>query len=254
MNKIIISGLLMALFILGQGCHSIKKVNKTPDKMSSSELLDYLNTHQNSVDWLYAKAKVSLNHPELSMSFSSTIKMENGQALWGNGKKIGFEAGRFLIQKDSVFVINRLDKSYLAEDLDYLKKNNLPDGLPAVQQLLLGNPVLSFDESYTVQKAPKGIKVSGKYQDVDVVYFYEMPSLVLQKVIFSQAEKKKKLELSLGEYALIDDKINFAYLRNISIQNGKERYGAEIKFTKVEIDVPQDIKFNIPKHYSKTSF
>ncbi|HHB52807.1 MAG TPA: DUF4292 domain-containing protein, partial [Saprospiraceae bacterium] len=123
-----------------------------------------------------------------------------------------------------------------------------------VQQLLLGNPILEFDGSYSVQKAPKGIKVIGKHQDVDVVYFYEMPSLVLQKVIFSQPDKKKKLELTLGEYALIDDKINFAYLRHISVQNGKERYGAEVKFTKVEIDVPQDIKFNIPKHYSKTSF
>ena len=222
--------------------------------MSSSELLNYLNTHQNSVDWFYAKAKINLDHPELSMSFSSTIKMEKDKKLWGNGKKIGFEAGRFLITEDSVFVINRLDKSYLAEGLDYLKKNNLPDGLPAVQQLLLGNPVLTFDESYNVQKTHKGIKVMGKYQNVDLTYFYKMPSLVLEKVIFFEMEKKKKLELTLGDYALIDDKINFPYLRNISIQNGNERYGAEIKFTKVEIDVPQDIRFDIPKHYSKTSF
>lgn len=246
--------LLLSLFLLGQSCNVGKKITKSPDKMSANELISYLNTHQNKVDWLYGKAKINLDHPDLSMSFSSTIKLENGKNLWANGKKIGFEAGRVLIREDSVFAINRLDKTYLAEGLDYLSKNNLPKGLPAVQQLLLGNPVLPMDESYSVEKTHNGIKISGQYKDVDLVYYYQMPALILDKVIFSQKEEKKKLEITLGEYAMIDDKVNFPYLRDISIQDGNQRYGAEVRFTKVEIDVPQEIKFKIPPHYSKISF
>lgn len=245
---------MVSVFLFGQGCDATKRIKKSPDKMSSSQLIKYINGHQNTVDWFYGKAKIKLDHPDLSMSFSSTIKMEADKSLWANGKKIGFEAGRALIREDSIFVINRLEKSYIAEGLDYLKKNSLPEGLPAVQHLLLGNPVLPLDESYIVQKTPKGINISGQYQDVDIVYHYAMPALRLEKATFTQPDKEKKLELLLDEYALIDDKINFPYLRTISIQNGKERFGAEVKFTKVEIDVPQEIKFNIPKHYSKASY
>ena len=246
--------LMLLIFVLGQGCHTGKRITKSPDKMSKNELISYLNTHQNKVDWLYGKAKINLNHPDLSMSFAATIKLENGKKIWANGKKLGFEAGRVLIREDSVFAINRLDKTYLAEGLDYLSKNNLPEGLPAVQQLLLGNPVLPLDETYTVEKTHKGIKISGKYQDIELSYYYQMPALILNKVVFFQKEKKKKLELTLGEYTMVDGKVNFPYLRDISIQDGTQRYGAEIRFTKVEIDVPQEIKFKIPRHYSKISF
>ena len=55
--------------------------------------------------------------------------------------------------------------------------------------------------------------------------------------------------MTMGEYALLDDKVNFPYLRDMKMRDGKEITTVQIKFTKVEIDVPQEFRFVVPSKY-----
>ncbi len=217
--------------------------------MSSQELISYLNSNQVVPEWFNGKAKISFDHPDLSMSFTSTMKMKKDSIFWANGKKLGLEAGRMLINQDSAFVIDRLNNDYIVEGLDYLERHNLPAGFNVLQQFVLGNPMVAMDAGFQVEKAPSGFHVFGKYEDMDIDYYFEKKSLVLEKVIVAQKEKKKKLELILGGYAMLDDKVNFPYLRDIKMRDGNEITTVQVKFTKVEIDVPQEFRFVVPAKY-----
>jgi hypothetical protein len=217
--------------------------------MSSEELISYLNNNQVLPEWFSGKARISFDHPELSMSFSSTIKMKKDSIFWANGKKLGLEAGRILVNQDSAFVIDRLNNDYIVEGLDYMERHNLPPGFNVLQQFVLGNPMVAMNAGFQVEKAPSGFHVFGKYKDMDIDYYFEKKSLLLEKVIITQKEKKKKLELSLGEYVMLDDKVNFPYLRDIKMRDGNEITTVQVKFTKVEIDVPQEFKFVVPAKY-----
>lgn len=240
------SVLILALL---QSCNINKNISKTPDKMNADELIGYLNASQHLPEWFNGKAKISFAHPDLSMSFTSTIKLRKDSIFWANGKKLGLEAGRVLINQDSAFVLDRLNGDYMVEGLDYMERHNLPGDFNALQQFVFGNPLIAMDAGFQVEKAPNGFHIYGKYQDMDVDYYFDKKTLVLEKVILEQKAQKKKLELLLGEYAMLDDKVNFPYLRNIKMRDGKELTTVEINFTKVEIDVPQEFRFSVPSRY-----
>ncbi len=240
---------ILLIFALLQSCDTTRKLGKTPDKMAEDELLAFFNGNFITPDWFNGKAKISFDHPELSMSFSSTIKMRKDSIFWANGKKLGLEAGRILVNQDSAFVLDRLNNDYIVEGLDYMERHNLPGDFNALQQFVLGNPLMPMDGSFQVEKAPNAYHVFGKHMDIDIDYYFDKKSLLLQKVIVEQEKENKKLEMTLEEYAMLDDKVNFPYLRNMKMKDGKEITTVEIKFTKVEIDVPQEFRFSVPAKY-----
>lgn len=242
---------LAFVLILGllQSCNTTRKLGKTPDKMAEAELITFFNNNHTTPDWFNGKARISFDHPDLSMSFASTIKMRKDSIFWANGKKLGLEAGRILVNQDSAFVLDRLNNDYIVEGLDYMERHNLPGDFNALQQFVLGNPLMPMDGNYEIEKAPNAYHIFGQHKDIDIDYYFDKKSLLLQKVVVEQKSQGKKLELSLEEYAMLDDKVNFPYLRNIKMKDGKENTTVQIKFTKVEIDVPQEFRFDVPSKY-----
>lgn len=250
-NKFLLIGILLLSTLFFQSCKTSKNLAKTADKMSSSEFIDYINNHQVQADWFKGKAKVSFDTPYLAMSITSTIKMRKDSLVWVNGKKLGIEGGRAIVNQDSMFAIDRINSAYYAEGMSFLAKHNLPPGLDVLQQFVLGNPPVLLGKDYVIKKTPMGFHASGHYNDIAVEYYFEKGTLLLKKVILTQNGGDKKMELSLGEYAPLTDKMNFAYLRDIKLKDGKEYTTAQIKFTKVEINEPQEFRFEVPARYKK---
>ena len=78
------------------------------------------------------------------MSFddlSGQIRMRNDSLVWLSvTATMGIEVLRAKVSNDSVWVINRLEKTYLAEPLDSLSTQlGMPLSLPLIQTLLLDN-------------------------------------------------------------------------------------------------------------------
>ena len=83
------------------------------------------------------------------------IRMKKDSLIWVsvNGA-LGIEGMRVLIDKDSVRILNKLDKEYQVRSLEYLQEvAALPLDLHTVQELIIGNPVFldSNIVSYTIE-------------------------------------------------------------------------------------------------------
>src|SRR4029079_4865008 len=88
------------------------------------------------------------------------IRMKKDSLIWisVNGA-LGIEGMRVLIDKDSVRILNKLDKEYQVRSLEYLTEvAALPLDLHTVQQLIIGNPV--FLDSNIVSYSTDGNIVS----------------------------------------------------------------------------------------------
>src|SRR6185436_3610205 len=71
------------------------------------------------------------------------VRMKKDSIIWisVNGA-LGIEGMRVMIDKDSVRILNKLDKEYQVRSLEYLTEvAALPLDLHTVQQLIIGNPV-----------------------------------------------------------------------------------------------------------------
>lgn len=95
-------------------------------------------------EFLSLKAKSSFKTKDASQSFTLILKMRRDSFIWASVSGFGFEAVRALITTDSVTVIDRLNKTYYKESIDYLSTLiGFDVNLSQLQNILIGNPPIS---------------------------------------------------------------------------------------------------------------
>ena len=112
-------------------------------------------TQPQAFEWLTAKLDIQAEGNGQSFNdLSGQLRMRKDSIVWMSvTATMGVEVARIKVSTDSVWVVNRLDKVYLAEPLDTVATQlGMPLSLPWVQaQLLDNNEGLSPVEDQTVQ-------------------------------------------------------------------------------------------------------
>ena len=120
--------LLVSITVLVSSCSARKKmVQPTP---------------QQSFEWLTAKFDIQVEGSGLSCDdLSGQLRMRKDSLVWLSvTAPMGVEVARVKVSTDSVWVINRLEKTYMAEPLaDVAQHFGMPIGLPWIETLLLDN-------------------------------------------------------------------------------------------------------------------
>lgn len=242
--------LIILAALLLHACGGSKKMGKEKIKMNADGLSSLLKMGGVQADWLSAKAKINYDDGSFSIGASSTIKMKKDDFIWISVKKFGFEAGRALIRPDSVFVINRLERTYTAEGLDYLEKSfNLPADFNTVQQMLLGNAVVLLDAPFEMQKASNSYHLFHENGVMKNHYYLNNTDLSLSKMEINDTQANRALSIDYAGYKEVNDQ-NFSYLRDIGVC--EDRHGnmdVKIEFTSVQLNEPVEAKFSIPPSY-----
>jgi len=108
-----------------------------------------------SFEWLTANLSIQAGGNGMAYNdLSGQIRMRKDSIVWLNvTATMGVEVLRAKISNDSVWLLNRLEKTYLAEPLDSVSAQlGIPLTLPLVQILLLdNNQGLAPVENQTVQ-------------------------------------------------------------------------------------------------------
>ena len=132
---------LFALLLTASSCASRKKtVAPVPPQ---------------SFEWLTANLSIQAEGNGMAYNdLSGQLRMRKDSIVWLNvTATMGVEVLRAKISNDSVWLLNRLEKTYLAEPLDSVSAQlGIPLSLPLVQILLLdNNQRLAPVENQTVQ-------------------------------------------------------------------------------------------------------
>lgn len=120
--------LLLGIVLLASACSARKKmVEPTPPQ---------------SFEWLTAKLDIQAEGNGLSFNdLSGQLRMCKDSLVWLNvTAPMGVEVLRAKVSNDSIWILNRLDKSYLAEPLGAVSAQlGMLISLPLIQTLLLDN-------------------------------------------------------------------------------------------------------------------
>ncbi len=118
----------LALLLVATSCASRKKTVQP--------------TQPQSFEWLTANLSIQAEGSGMAFNdLSGQLRMRRDSLVWLNvTATMGVEVLRAKVSADSVWVVNRLEKTYLAEPLDALSAQlGMPLSLPWVQNLLLDN-------------------------------------------------------------------------------------------------------------------
>lgn len=120
--------LLLGVVLLASACSARKKmVQPTP---------------QQSFEWLTAKLDIQAEGNGWSFhDLSGQLRMRKDSLVWLSvTAPMGVEVARVKVSTDSVWVINRLEKTSLAEPLENVTQHlGMPISLPWIETLLLDN-------------------------------------------------------------------------------------------------------------------
>lgn len=99
-------------------------------------------TPVSSYKWLTSKIDIDVEGNNMAFNdLSGQLRICRDSLVWLSvSASMGVEVARIKVSTDSVWVINRLEKTYLAEPLDSVAQHfGMPISLPWIQTLLLDN-------------------------------------------------------------------------------------------------------------------
>lgn len=252
-----LSALLFCLAAKDSGCGR-KNMNSPASPATEIRSADFLMEQLKSRDvsgvrTLAARAVIFAEGEGQSVSANANIIWIRDSVLWLNVKKLGIEAARALVTKDSVYLINRLDKTYAIRGLESVQRQySLPDGFPLLQASILASAWFFPDISLQSDIKDELHRLSGSNGHMAADYRLEEGSFYLRSATFVQPRDARSVTLGFGGYKKLSGAGLFPYLRSIeaySPETGALRL--EFELSDVEINTPKNYKFEIPEHYER---
>jgi hypothetical protein len=251
MNK----GLLLFLILLtASSCGIFRKTaaeGALPER-NAKFLLKKMAQQQVNADWFSSRAKISYEDDEFAVSASANIRMRKDSVIWANLKKLNIEAGRALIRPDSFFVIDRINRQVARQPVSEIANMlQLPASFELLQTILLGNPFF-FTTDLQVGIEGPNYSLSGEDKRFSTTYLLDGRDFLLKKIAVAEKGTGRTVEMELSQYGPLDKKQKFSYIRTLrmdSPETGPLR--VEIEFSKVEVNIPKNIEFEIPSRYTE---
>jgi len=237
------------------GCRKSPSFGETrpaTETRSTTFLKKKLRNHEHSnLNFVNAQAKVFMEGNGQSIGATANIIWIRDSVMWLNIKKFGLEAARALVTRDSVFVLNRLEKSYSVRGLESLQRQySLPAGFDLVQSLLLATPWFFPDISLESDIKDGLHRLYGSNGRFSTDYRMEEEAFWLRQEIFLQPRDTRAMSVQFENYKKTELAGWFPYLRTVeasSPESGDLRLSIELN--EVEFNVPKSFRFEIPKHY-----
>lgn len=226
------------------------KIPEIPRNVSSIYTLEARYKNLNSI---HAKASVDIDMPDFNQSVNSQIRWIRDSVFWMNFTILGIEGARLLITKDSFYMVDRINKKYIAENLSKLSvKYNLPISFKTLQNFFLGNPVFLSNNEVHLEKTNL---VNHFIQEDNIWkgdYYTDSSTSILNKLNLKEKNGESTLSQNLQNYKSIKSLSSFSFDRLIefySKASGKASIKLEIK--DLGINTPKEIKFSIPSSYER---
>lgn len=235
--------LLLSLFLFS--CASKQDIPRAK-KASIEEVLDGLESNQRDYKYFSSKGKIKFNGDEFRIGGRCNIRMIKDSLIWMNFKKLSIEGARMLITQDSFWIMYRLENYYESGTLDeFLTEYNVHFNFEQLQDFIVGNvPVPAADEVNRYD--------TDRFHRIDFdrsIYNYKYQldgSYRIHRIMVNDPQDR----ILIGTFSDYDE-VNFASNKELQLYTPEEGNATiSITLSSVEFDVPKQIKFEIPSHYT----
>lgn len=184
---------------------------------------------------------------------NANIRMQRDSVIWISVNAVlGIEALRAIITRDSVKLIDKLNKTYTARSVDYLQEvTSLPLNLATLQDLIIGNPVFvdSNVVSYSQSAGTISLLILGKLFK-NLISVAESDKTVQHiKLDDANPARSRTADLSYSDY---ENKkaVLFSTKRAISVSE-KKKLDIRLDFKQYDFNEPVSFPFSIPKNFDR---
>lgn len=258
--------------ILLSACRSTKKLNSAISKKDTVVLISTADVRADSLQRIKGIVK-SLDSNKIRFNtFSAKIKVDyedskgkqpdvnvfariqKDSIIWlsVNASFLSIEAFRVLITKDSVYILNKLDKIYEEHPLYYLQDiSKIPLDFNTLQDLILGNPIFLDTNVVAYKQTENRILIStvGSLFKNLLTLSAENRLLSKSKLDDIDPNKNRTADLTYDSYENKNG-LNFSTTRQITISE-KTKVDIALNFKQWDFNKDLSYPFSVPKNYKR---
>lgn len=240
---------LLALALLISGCgKKIAVFSKTYNR-------DNLNIQELQYDYLTIKSKIKLQETHKTTNATAIVRLKKDSVIWFNlSGALGVQGMRGIITKDSVKVLNRVDKTYQVYGIgDIAGEFNFPIDFELIQSMVVGNmPKPRAKDDYVKMQNGKYV-VRQNIGEILIDNYIDPDVMKLVEVDVVEKSTDNRLKLLYKDFRQINDQA-FPFSAFISLihhnEFGELETQLNIDHSKVEIsETPLKFPFSVPKKY-----
>lgn len=270
MNKRIVISLMfcaLAMLFIGTGCSSKKSMTKASlREFTANRLIKEVEKNNFDFNDIQAKLSVKLEVNDEKHTVKGQLRMKKDSIVWISASlPLGLEIVRLMITDDSVFFLNRNEKTYLAENImAFSDISPMIASIQFIQSVLVGNDInlrdndrykVSIDNNQYNLLISKELKKSIKHSDVgwkvmmkDVWIDPELFKIT-KYYIKEYNDDKRKIELEYSDFELVGEKYLPTRI-DLNIR-GDVSLKASITYSNINMGDKIEFNFKIPKKYDR---
>lgn len=265
-----LSFILVLVFVISS-CRTQKIAAVEVPKIPKEERVDSVFTRMkiNELKFNYLQAKFSADYENEGniKSFSGQIRMCKDSAIWISiSPGLGIELFRIIVSQDSIKLLDKINRTFLSTEIEYINKLLSTDlDYDMLQALLLGSDFPYYETNvFETGLAGKEFKLStiGRHKLKKIIKNNEEYTKVLVQnmwidkdsyKITKQSVKQvinpnKKVEVDYSNFLFLGNQI-FPHLLQIRLED-KVVIKLKIEYTKIVLDEEITFPMKVPENYT----
>jgi hypothetical protein len=225
---------LLMLFLVACGKKAL--VNK--------QLGDSFKVQETKFVYLTSRAKILYKDNNQEVSSAVDIRIKKDSVIWLSIKPmLGIEAMRVVITKDSVLVLDRMNKSMTLLSMKGLgEKISFPLDFKMIESLIVGNLPIEVKERGKIAIEKEHFKLQQDEGDFDLISLISREHYKLERMNVKQRNTKNELVLRYEDFKIIGEQLipftSTAVLSYKSEKSTKISPEIELNMSHNKIDFP----------------
>ena len=234
---------------------TVSKAITTPAITDSATLIKSIVSRlaAQRIDFKTFNAKMKMDYDGSEGNGQATVylRMQKDSIIWLSlTGAFGIEGFRVMITKDSVEIMNKLQKVIQYRPISYLQElTGVPIDFRSLQDILIGNPVYldSNIVSYQTSNNNLLILMAGKVFKNFITLDKNNFRVLHSKLDDVNPMRNRTADITYDDYEKVGD-FYFSSARKISVAE-KSKLDVELQFKQYDFNKSQTFPFNIPKNY-----
>ena len=215
------------------------------------------DVHKRENDFKTFSAKVKVDYQSSKgnqPNITAYVRIIKDSLIWISGYATLFniEAFRVLINKDSVFVLDKINKQVQYRSIDYLQEvTEIPFEFSTLQDLLIGNPVFFEDSVVSYKETDSKILLAtiGKHFKNLLTINKSNHFITHSKLDDVNINRNRTADITYDKFEN-NNGINFSTFRSVTVSE-KNKVDIQLDFKQWEFNKILSIIFTIPKNYKR---
>ncbi|GAB3799540.1 hypothetical protein GCM10028819_23060 [Spirosoma humi] len=290
MNKYLFIAFILGLFLQSEGCrrhHVSHSTRSTPASSVPAQIdstvagnpsqtlpadsasrpvpsrpgIEEARTNVAEIDFRYlaAKSKISFKSQQQDIDNANVnIRVRKDSLIWLSVSKLGIEAVRGLITRDSITIIDKIHREYSVYDFPTLSKQvNFNMNFELLQALIVGNLPLPERPAQKIKNDRDYLLLRQSEGNVLVENYIGEQDRKLKKLMITEQPTKNTLRLDYTDFTSLNNFL-FPYTSLVTVDYKSKTDGQSyqtllrIKHNKVElVDKNPGFPFSIPTSYTR---